>query len=253
MHGMGANLSTPSKESQVDYSIQYERSHPSDPALRDSDVRSFLRAFSPLLVDTQCGKAIDVGCGTGAGVEALRALGFDAVGIEGDVRQAEACRRFAVPVVETSDLANELLKNRGSLAVVVMFDLLEHLDHDAQLSLLKAARVALSDQGRVLLQVPNASSPMAAHRLYDDWTHRCSFTDRSLDFLLRNAGYDVVEFVRPKLGRRPSVRLWRAAARRGLTRWIIERAWQVVLRAELGRELGTQMPPIGVDMICVAR
>jgi SAM-dependent methyltransferase len=248
-------MSKPSRESvhsQIDYSIQYGWAHPDDPRSRARELDGFRNRLAALLTGVPRGSAVDIGCGTGVCVEALQSLGFEAIGVERDARQAAIARSHAVPVVETSDIASELSRRTGELLVVVMFDVLEHLAHDEQLLVLKAAKGSLTHGGRVLIQVPNASSPVAMHRLYGDWTHRCSFTDRSLEFLLNNAGFRSVEFERPRLGRRPPLRLWRPAVRRAFVRWLAERMWQALIRAEVGNELGGDLPPIGVDMVCAA-
>jgi 2-polyprenyl-3-methyl-5-hydroxy-6-metoxy-1,4-benzoquinol methylase len=241
------------KVPELDYSIHYRFAHGTDSIAWNRDVERARERLRPLIVGARTGTALDLGCGTGTATEALRMLGFEVHGIERDAAQAQVCREHGVPVIETSDLISVLRARPSSADVILMLDVLEHLQHDEQPRVLRAACSALRSGGRVIIAVPNASSPAAMHRRYADWTHVASFTDRSLEFLLVNCGFSVVKVVRPGLMRRPPLRLWRASDRKALKYWLVQRAWRAVLQAELGNELDPEeMPPLGADLLCVA-
>lgn len=237
-----------------DYSIHYEASHSSDPVAIEAEIEARRSAFAPIVAELQTRTALDLGCGTGLSVAALRRLGIDAVGVERDARLAAVCRARDLPVIETDDLVGALAARRDGLGLVVLFDVLEHVPHDAQLPLLRAARDAIGPGGVLVVKVPNASSPVASHRRYGDWTHTSSFTVGSLEFLLRNAGFGVVEIRYPPRRRRPPLRLWRPAVRVAFRRWLVMWLWEQVLRAQVGGELvDARLPPVGADFVAVAR
>jgi len=237
-----------------DYSIHYEASHSRDPDAIEAEVEARRLVFAPIVSDLEHRNALDLGCGTGLSVAALRRLEIDAVGVERDPQLAAVCRARDLPVVETDDLVGALAAHADDLGLVVLFDVLEHVPHDEQLPLLRAIRAAVVPGGMLLVKVPNASSPVASHRRYGDWTHTSSFTVGSLEFLLHNAGFDEISVRMPSVARRPPVRLWRPEVRAAFVRWIVVKAWQGVLRAQLPSELGARnLPPITADFVCVAR
>ena len=59
---------------------------------------------------------------------------------------------------------------------------------------MRAIHQALRPSGRLLIQTINADSPLYAHILYGDPTHQTAYTTRSLETLLRVAGFQRVEF-----------------------------------------------------------
>ena len=79
-----------------------------------------------------------------------------------------------------------------------------------QIAFLEAARSALKPgAGLFMCRVPNASSPLASHYRYVDWTHTSAFTKTSLDFVLYSAGFRDIEIVEATPNKLfPSVPLW---------------------------------------------
>ena len=74
--------------------------------------------------------------------------------------------------------------------LVLLLHVLEHVPRDGVLPLLAAIRSALKPKGRLVLEVPNAANPLTgANMRYADFTHHVGFTDRSLEFVMLNAGF----------------------------------------------------------------
>ena len=63
--------------------------------------------------------------------------------------------------------------------------------------LLIKVRSLLTQSGSLLVMVPNAQSNTGSYWAYEDFTHHTLFTAGSLYFVLRQAGFDSVEFVDP--------------------------------------------------------
>ena len=106
---------------------------------------------------------------------------------------------------EVVQLCNEIVPNSTELTantaafladhpcrydLVLMFHVLEHVPKQEVLSLLKAARGALRPGGKLVAEVPNIAHPLTGpyHR-YHDFTHTAGYTDQSLGFILRTAGF----------------------------------------------------------------
>ncbi|NFV80198.1 methyltransferase domain-containing protein [Magnetospirillum aberrantis] len=136
---------------------------------------------------------LELGCGTGAflaylaGKNVGRFHGIDhdpalAQVIPENVRERFTCR----DVWET--LADDGL---GRFDRVVILDVLEHFSPEDAARLLTALRPRLEPQARVIVKVPNVSSPWALQWQFGDLTHRTAFNPLSLKQLAGFAGYDL--------------------------------------------------------------
>jgi len=102
------------------------------------------------------GPALDVGCGEGVLLDALRARGREAVGLE---------REASRPDVRACELA-EFDERRGEWAAVILWHSLEHLREPA--AGLDRARELLAPGGLLVVAVPNRDS-WQARILGDRW------------------------------------------------------------------------------------
>ncbi len=92
--------------------------------------------------------------------------------------------------------------------LVLMFHVLEHVPRDAVMPLLEALRASLKTNGKLIVEVPNIAHPvMGAYNRYHDFTHTIGFTDQSLGFVLRNAGFREVTVYGCRMPRRNPLRL----------------------------------------------
>ena len=217
-----------------DYSIHYQRFH-NDTETHAREMAEWLGIYlKGDLPEDRSLPALDVGCGFGFALRALRESGFsDVQGIEVSEHQAEIARRggFEVPVV--ADSAAYLRKHRGCFGLILLLDVLEHVPVPAQIELARAIREALRPSGRVIVTVPNANSPLAARWRYIDFTHYSSFTEHSLFFVLSNAGFGKIKMDNNQgIGAFPK-RWWQREQRDALRRWLVRFAWLQVFKSEL--------------------
>lgn len=221
--------------SDFDYSIYYGRFHPDSEAHARVVSEQIASQLASCLPEDRSIAVLDVGCGYGFALNALKILGFKNVeGVELSAQQAERARNsgFRVHVVE--DTAIWLAGRVGSYAVVLLRDVLEHLPTSQQIPLLRSIHASLQPGGRLIVQVPNANAILAARWRYNDFTHYSSFTEHSLYFVLRNAGFEDIQISSEKgLGLRPSLRVWRRESRTRLRKYLIRWCWLQVYKAEL--------------------
>ena len=217
-----------------DYSVYYRRFHDDSEAhaVQMSEwLWSYLKADMPNEVSTP---VLDVGCGFGFALRAMRTAGYTNVqGIEVSEQQAVVARKagFDVPVVEDSRCY--LQQHSSRFGVVLLLDVLEHIPVSAQIELVRAIKEALQPGGRLIVTVPNANSPLAARWRYNDHTHSSSFTEHSLFFVLSNAGFGEIKMDNSKgLGGLPR-RWWKCEQRNALRKWLVRFAWSQVFKAEL--------------------
>lgn len=217
-----------------DYSIYYRRFH-DDSEAHAKTMADWLWIYlkEELPEDRSC-PVLDVGCGFGFALRALRAAGFsDVQGIEVSMHQAEIARRAGFEVAVVSDTIDYLREHRGRFGLVLLLDVLEHIPVPIQIDLVRAIREALRPGGRLIVTVPNANSPLAARWRYNDYTHSSSFTEHSLFFVLSNAGFGEISMDNQKgLGAFPSS-CWKRKQRDALRKWLVRFAWLQVFKAEL--------------------
>jgi SAM-dependent methyltransferase len=187
-----------------------------------------------VLPDDKTLSILDIGCGYGFALRALRMSGYtNIMGVEVSEEQAERSRRAGFHVEVCPDTIEWLHKRDNLYSVIILFDVLEHVPVPEQIDFLRAIHRSLRANGRLILTVPNANSVLASRWRYIDYTHHSSFTEHSLFFVLKNAGFDGIEIDNSKgIGRMPR-RLWRADTRAAFRRWFVRWCWLQVFAAEI--------------------
>jgi 2-polyprenyl-3-methyl-5-hydroxy-6-metoxy-1,4-benzoquinol methylase len=133
---------------------------------------------------------LDVGCGPGAYLEALAALGYQTTGVDSNSLFVQDASRFSARVYKV-DLENVRLSRfeEGSFDTVLMLDILEHVENDVEL-LRDGLRVCRKN---VILTVPTRMPPALAGSQfvfgsYVDPTHLRYYSREDLAQLLKAAG-----------------------------------------------------------------
>jgi SAM-dependent methyltransferase len=148
--------------------------------------------YVPLLAGAA--PVLDLGCGRGELLEALRDAGVEARGVDADPAMVAACRRLGL-VADVGD-ALEVLRARaaGSLGGVTAIHVFEHLTAAAWMSVVEAAASALRSAGVLLVECPNPESlRVGAGFFWVDPTHRVPVHPQALAFVMRSLGLEVVE------------------------------------------------------------
>ena len=116
-----------------------------------------------------------------------------------------------------------------------------------------ALRGALAPGGLLLCTTPNANAGLGMRWRYIDDTHHTSFTEHSLTFLLRAAGFDDVRIAPSEIFRQPDVRgAWIKGPAAALLRRAVRAARRLEYVAELGVEEGFGVP-LTVNLLARAR
>lgn len=130
-------------------------------------------------------RLLELGCGTGNVLRALREFG-DAVGMEHDERLIAAARADGLDV-RCGTIPDDLVVPEGWADVVLLLDVLEHLDDEA--AALATARRALTAAGTLVITVPAFAWLWSAHDLA--LGHRRRYTARQLRLTVERAGFIV--------------------------------------------------------------
>lgn len=118
------------------------------------------------------GPMLDIGCGRGILLEIMREQQFDAIGIDANKDQVAICASKGLNV--QLDDGYEFLKRipSGALSAVTLIHVIEHLQLDDLLVLLREARRAIADGGVVILETPNPENLfVSSYHFHIDPTH----------------------------------------------------------------------------------
>lgn len=130
-------------------------------------------------------RLLEFGCGSGNVLGALREFG-EPVGMEVHPELAAAARAAGLDVRHGA-LPDDLVVPPGWAEVVLLLDVLEHLEDDA--AALAAARRALAPDGLLVVTVPAYRWLWSAHDVA--LGHRRRYTARTLRRLVEGAGFRV--------------------------------------------------------------
>ena len=134
---------------------------------------------------------LDLGCGHGAFVYVLRLNGYTSVsGVDISQEQVALARELGIDGIVQGSLLEHLQQaESGSVGVILLWDILEHLTRDEAFVVLDEVFRVLSPGGKCLIHVPNAEGIFGMRIRYGDLTHEQSFTPLSASQLLTTIGF----------------------------------------------------------------
>lgn len=137
-------------------------------------------------------KILEIGCGYGKNLHALKQLGYMNVrGIDLSEEQIKYARaELGITEVTLADVFDWLPDSTQRFDCILLIDVLEHLDLAALASLAKLLQDHLEAGASVIVQVPNDFAPFNSIR-WGDLTHMRAFTPRSIKQFFSNAGLAV--------------------------------------------------------------
>lgn len=152
---------------------------------RAADHLELLRGSAPVL---------DLGCGRGELLEALRDAGVEARGVDSDPAMVARCRRLGLAVEAVDAVTTLRAAPAASLGAVTAIHVVEHLPAAGWMALVDAAAAALRPGGLLLVESPNPESlRVSADLFWVDPTHRAPVHPDALAFIAKALGLEVVE------------------------------------------------------------
>jgi len=141
-------------------------------------------------------RILDLGCGLGELLYLCRTLGCaKVVGVNLCREEIEAARHHVKAHFECMDILEYLKGCKETFDCIFALNILEHLDKDALLQVLRLSSEHLSPGGTLVAMVPNAISPFGTVTRYWDFTHEWAFTPNNFRQLAPLAGFcSQVEF-----------------------------------------------------------
>lgn len=151
---------------------------------------TFFRGWLPA---SKNARIVDLACGAGRLLFFFKQRGYtDLHGVDVSPEQVAIARQVLSDVRE-ENLFAFLEGSAQEFDLVTALDLIEHLTKEEALRFLDGCYRVLRPGGRLILQTPNADSPMFGNIRYGDFTHENCFTPSSLRSILALSGFTGVE------------------------------------------------------------
>ncbi|HEY0564695.1 MAG TPA: methyltransferase domain-containing protein [Terriglobales bacterium] len=166
-------------------------------AARMPYLRRMLRIHMPPERDV---RVLDLGCGYGALLVALREAGYiNTLGVDVSAEQIAAARTLGDFHLLCDDLLDFLRRQPSdSFDVVFALDVLEHFTRPELIDLVDEVARVLTPGGRFLVHVPNGEALDAGVIRYGDLTHELAFTPSSLRQLANACGLTLTDWFEDK-------------------------------------------------------
>jgi len=138
--------------------------------------------YKSLLPESPMFKIAELGCGPGFFLKYLEENGYkNCIGVDRSPQQIAAALELGVTQVVQSNIFSFLRDTGEPFDIICAFHVIEHLYKDEILELMELINTRLSPSGIVLLEVPNAGSPLlGGSNRYSEFTHEVGFTPSSL-------------------------------------------------------------------------
>lgn len=154
----------------------------------DEILRVQRERYIPIL--TGHGPVVDIGCGRGELLDALREAGIDGIGVEPEPGMAAEARARGLVVEQTDALGFLRAQEPGSLGAVFSAHVLEHLELDYLLEFIQLSLSRLRPGGIFVAETPNPASLIVLGNSYIlDPTHVWPLHPSLTSFLCESAGF----------------------------------------------------------------
>ena len=140
-------------------------------------------------------RILDLGCGMGHFLYYLYKDGYkNCLGLDISNENINYCRTKGFNVVH-NNIFNFLESNTEPFDVIIMNDVIEHLNREEIMRVLDLINKNLTEGGgTVVIKAPNSSNPILANSTrYYDFTHEISFTEESLSQVLKVCGFKYIK------------------------------------------------------------
>jgi len=178
--------------------------------LRPKEIRQFDKEFLAFSAADPSMSVLELGCGAGLLLQYLKHKGFkDVTGIDYDENLTGVLSELDGDGVATeiSDAEAYLDRIQGARVFdrIVIFDVLEHFDLDSSVRILSKVRSVLAEGGKVLIRVPNSTSPWGLRMQFGTFDHVTMFSPGRLYELAKITGFEATAMAGHTIGKRRKV------------------------------------------------
>ena len=157
-------------------------------------------------------KVLDLGCGRGLFLELLRDAGIEAFGVDSDAEAVALCRDngFQVEQADVLEFLEQAAEGEARYDGVFCSHLIEHLDTDAAMTMIRSCAGLMAPGGRLVLVTPNVENlEVWSGTFWLDPTHQRPYPMPLIAAMMEQASLTVsASFVdrATRKYRRPSIR-----------------------------------------------
>lgn len=180
------------------YKMHYEVYHPvNDLSHRLRMVDHYKEMVDSLLPKDKNINILEIGSGFGFCLQAMGELGYKNItGIDISPEMAQVSLKYGYPTTIIEDTLNFLEKiNDNHFDIILLFDVLEHFKIEEIEPIIKKLFEKVVIGGRVIIQTPNANFIFASRMRYIDFTHTTIFTENTVDYLFKSAGFSSITYL----------------------------------------------------------
>lgn len=163
---------------------------------KEHAIPTYLEGFLPT---DKSAHILDIGCGFGQDLLALKKLGYKNIsGIDLSADATNFCLGKKMKVEQINDIREYARSKSRKFDFIFMSHVLEHIKKEDIIDTLFCIRKdLLNPEGKLFIVVPNAQSNTGCYWAYEDFTHATLFTAGSLLYVLRAAGFNTTSFIDP--------------------------------------------------------
>ena len=172
----------------------YEQPRRVRPVLKAKHLHQFDREFLRASGADPSMSVLEVGCGTGIFLRYLVRRGFGhIIAVDSDAGLAPVLDDLEAVDIRLTDAAAVIgALPPASVDRIVLFDVAEHIPLDALCALMRGLKPLLAPGGRIVLRVPNCSSPWGMKVYFGSFDHVTAFTPERVEELAAATGFRVV-------------------------------------------------------------
>jgi len=173
------------KNGDYDHYVAWKKWEPSE-STSIFVTQAYEAEFSNISIKSDA-KILEIGFGDGRFLSWAKKKGYFCIGTEviDELVSSSLSKGYEVYLGSISDLPNEYL---GKFDLICMWDVMEHMEKQALPLFFKKASDLLKKGGKIIIRVPNGSSPFSRHIQYGDFTHNTVISDRIIEQLANPHG-----------------------------------------------------------------
>ena len=148
-------------------------------------------------------RALEIGFGQGLFLDWGAANGYKMVGIE-IIPEMTEMAKLRGHEIYLGNIQEYIVRFKNYFDLIVLFDVLEHMNLDEIINLFNSLTFILKGEGRILARFPNGASPFGRVYQYGDATHRTVLTGPKIGQIAALSGLELISvhnaarFVRPE-------------------------------------------------------
>lgn len=150
--------------------------------------KSFKQRFSKHITGFKDKKVVDLGSGSGHLLRWLQ-TDFDFKDLTGIEINSDLTKNYPKEIKYQNLDIIQFLEKGEKFDLFILKDVLEHFTKEEAYYILELIYGSLNTGGRLVIQVPNAESPLFGRVLFSDFTHEQSFTATGLSQVFNSINY----------------------------------------------------------------